>query len=415
MSESEDPEESGASEAAAAELPHDIQAQLLQEADSCDALAEELAQKAHALGAQQVDDTSQEGEAEGIRSRAGSVSTVDMSEADPLLSAQDEAPATTKQRVGQPRWKVCPAVHAGLALAVLLLAMLAHPVFVEPRVHVVVLGELPPEPKHLVLTSKGKASRFTAACFAGLPNIVLAGCCEVHAGAEGDRRVDTVMATRHPEPPGGEFHWGDHEPWHVALVLEYAQPGDYWEDHALRAVLKRMHRWEVAVSVPFTRASKWWGRPSAVQCSPLTPRIKNDSHVGQLHEAAEHLGRWHRLANRPVPIVMLELVRRSAAQQHRKQQGQLFEAQLRGLMQRVAGQVLERTELTSHPELLAHGYNWNELMLTAFPSKQAYFELASSAQYERVYHEHEANVRAHVVLAIRPFVLGQLGYLSKES
>ena len=38
------------------------------------------------------------------------------------------------------------------------------------------------------------------------------------------RAVDTVMATRHPEPVDEPLHWGDQEPWHLALVLEYHSP-----------------------------------------------------------------------------------------------------------------------------------------------------------------------------------------------
>ena len=91
-------------------------------------------------------------------------------------------------------------MNRGLAAAALLSAVLGVLLYwllvVESEVIVVVLGEMSPAlgAGHILRTAKGKGSRFSLSTINNLTGVAFAGS------------VDTVMATRHPEPPGAE-HW----------------------------------------------------------------------------------------------------------------------------------------------------------------------------------------------------------------
>ena len=79
-----------------------------------------------------------------------------------------------------------------LALVMVISALLWH--LTQSKVTVVILGEMKKEKGHLLRTAKGKSSQFNLAAISQLSGVLFAGA------------VDTVMATRHPEPPGAE-HW----------------------------------------------------------------------------------------------------------------------------------------------------------------------------------------------------------------
>eukprot|EP00658_Telonema_sp_P-2_P070517 TRINITY_DN5999_c0_g1_i6.p2 TRINITY_DN5999_c0_g1~~TRINITY_DN5999_c0_g1_i6.p2 ORF type:complete len:146 (-),score=39.05 TRINITY_DN5999_c0_g1_i6:276-713(-) len=82
-----------------------------------------------------------------------------------------------------------------------------------------------------------------------------------------------------------------------------------------------------------------------------------------------------------------------------------YELQIRGLVGMVGGVVVPQWELQVYHDLPEFGYNFDTLLLIWFPSKQAFYQLATSAQYEEVYDRHIAEVHAHIMLALKPFRL----------
>eukprot|EP00658_Telonema_sp_P-2_P070515 TRINITY_DN5999_c0_g1_i2.p1 TRINITY_DN5999_c0_g1~~TRINITY_DN5999_c0_g1_i2.p1 ORF type:complete len:197 (-),score=53.42 TRINITY_DN5999_c0_g1_i2:276-866(-) len=185
---------------------------------------------------------------------------------------------------------------------------------------------------------------------------------------------------------------------------------EYRTDGALANLLAQAHRSEMVGS----RSYSLWDRlvlrifPATPPThTALEPRVNSSRMVGQIEEAAEHLMRWHTLAHRPQPLVVLELVRhtRGLPKDRIRALATEYELQIRGLVGMVGGVVVPQWELQVYHDLPEFGYNFDTLLLIWFPSKQAFYQLATSAQYEEVYDRHIAEVHAHIMLALKPFRL----------